>query len=98
MFTHLAGFEPGTRNIGAPSVVSYISLGGQLIRPGAPPHLRAGAFAPKTRPLPFNLQRLPNPDPTNPPQRQRSPMPAIANYNRNVSAPINAAETYFPHA
>jgi len=34
MFTHLAGFEPGTRNIGAPSVVSYISLGGQLIRPG----------------------------------------------------------------
>ena len=34
------------------------------------------AFAPKSRPLPFNLQRLPNPEPTNPPQRQRPPMPA----------------------
>jgi hypothetical protein len=34
MFTHLTGFEPGTKKMGAPSVVSYISRGGQLIRPG----------------------------------------------------------------
>jgi hypothetical protein len=34
MFTHLGGFEPKNRKIGAPSVVSYISHGGQLITPG----------------------------------------------------------------
>ncbi len=30
-------------------------------------HLRAGAFAPEIRPLPFNLQRRPDPNPKNPP-------------------------------
>src|ERR1700741_1320127 len=34
MFTHLTGFEPGTKNMGTPSVVSYIWRGGQSIRPG----------------------------------------------------------------
>jgi hypothetical protein len=34
MFTHLTGFEPGTKKMGAPSVVSYISRGGRLMRPG----------------------------------------------------------------
>ena len=34
MSTHFAGFDPGTRKIGRPRVVSYISWGGQLTRPG----------------------------------------------------------------
>jgi len=34
MFTHLTGFEPGTKKMGVPSVVSYIAGGGQSIRPG----------------------------------------------------------------
>jgi hypothetical protein len=34
IFIHLTGFEPGTKKMGAPSVVSYISRDGQLMRPG----------------------------------------------------------------
>ena len=34
MFTPLDGFEAGTTKIGPPSLVSYTSRGGQLIRPG----------------------------------------------------------------
>jgi hypothetical protein len=34
MLTHLAGFEPGTKKMGVPSVASYICRGGQSIRPG----------------------------------------------------------------
>jgi hypothetical protein len=35
MLTHLAGFDPGTGKIGFPFVVSYITRGGQLIRPAS---------------------------------------------------------------
>jgi len=34
-FTHLAGFEPGTRKMSLLSVESYMTLGGQLRRPGS---------------------------------------------------------------
>jgi hypothetical protein len=57
--------------------------------PAASRHLKAGAFAPNSRPSPLNLQRLPDPSPTNPPQRQRSATPAITNCNQNVSPSIN---------
>ena len=32
--TQLAGYDPGIRKIGSPSVVSYMAGGGQLIRSG----------------------------------------------------------------
>jgi hypothetical protein len=45
-----------------------------------------------------HLRRLPDPDPTSLPQRQRSPMPAVVDCNRNVKNSINATEMYFPRA
>src|SRR5207248_889967 len=54
--------------------------------PTAPCHLRAGAFCPQNSSAPLQPPAPPQSrPPTNPPQRQRSPMPVAADCNQNVS-------------
>jgi hypothetical protein len=68
-----------------PPAVEHPRSGGLRHRsqpPAAPSHLKPGMVPRRPTPA-FNPQRLPDPDPdkTNPPRRERHPMPAAIRYN-----------------
>jgi hypothetical protein len=58
---------------------------------------RRGASTPEITPS-VNLQRLPLHQPTNPPRRDRSPMPGRNRYNPNASDLNNSTHMYFTRA